>query len=107
MSISFSEIVGRQVVYRAGHPGAEPEHGEVTSANSSVVFVRFNGSTSQACTPSDLHFLDGKPVDQRSDEQARKKYDNGRPLYSWTGTMLDQNGNRSIFDDVDTAGSLT
>lgn len=26
---------------------------------------------------------------------------NGRPVYSETGTLLDENGNRSIFDDVD------
>ena len=29
------------------------------------------------------------------------KYDNGRPKFAPDGTMLDENGNRSIFDDVD------
>ncbi len=98
MSISFSEIVGRHVVYRAGHPGADRPDRHLAHVG---VFVRFSGSTSQACTPSDLHFLDGKPVDQRTDDQTRKKHDNGRPVFSWTGTMLDPNGNRSIFDDID------
>lgn len=99
--VNRSEIAGRQVVYRAGHPGARPEQGEVTSANSVNVFVRFSGSTPQACTPSDLTFLDGKPVDQRPEEHRSLKYPNGRPMFSWDGTMLDHNGNRSIFDDVD------
>lgn len=31
-------------------------------------------------------------------------YDNGAPMFTPDGTMLDANGNRSIFDDVD-AGS--
>lgn len=29
------------------------------------------------------------------------KYPNGAPMYSQDGTLLDPNGNRSIFDDVD------
>lgn len=28
-------------------------------------------------------------------------YPNGRPMFAPNGTMLDENGNRSIFDDVD------
>ncbi|NTJ00312.1 hypothetical protein G6L07_08240 [Agrobacterium rhizogenes] len=94
-------IVGRQVVYRAGYPGAKPEQGEVTSANAVVVFVRFSGSTSQACTPADLTFLDGKSVDQRPEEHRGLTHPNGRPMFSWSGTMLNADGTRSIFDDVD------
>lgn len=30
-----------------------------------------------------------------------QKHPNGQPAYSPDGTMLDENGNRSIFDDVD------
>lgn len=95
------DIVGRQVVYRVGHHGAKPEQGEVTSANEVNVFVRFSGSTSQACTPSDLTFIDGKPVDQRAEEHRGLKHPNGRPKFSWSGTMLNADGTRSIFDDVD------
>ena len=29
------------------------------------------------------------------------KYENGAPMFSEDGTMLDENGNRSIFDDID------
>lgn len=29
------------------------------------------------------------------------KHPNGAPMYAPDGTMLDENGNRSIFDDVD------
>jgi hypothetical protein len=99
--VNRTDIVGRQVVYRAAYPGAKPEQGEVTSANSVNVFVRFSGTTSQACTPSDLTLLDGKPVEQRSEEHRYLKHPNGRPMFSWDGTMLDASGNRSIFDDVD------
>lgn len=57
-----TNLVGREVVYRASHPGAKAEQGTVTSANESYVFVRFNGPGSQACNPSDLTFLNGSPV---------------------------------------------
>jgi hypothetical protein len=29
------------------------------------------------------------------------KYPNGQPMFAPDGMMLDENGNRSIFDDVD------
>lgn len=29
------------------------------------------------------------------------KYPNGAPMWAKDGTMLDENGNRSIFDDID------
>lgn len=31
----------------------------------------------------------------------RRFHENGKPQFSPDGTMLDENGNRSIFDDVD------
>jgi hypothetical protein len=34
-------------------------------------------------------------------EQAALKHPNGKPMYAPDGTMLDDKGNRSIFDDVD------
>jgi hypothetical protein len=34
-------------------------------------------------------------------EQAALKHPNGKPMFAPDGTMLDDNGNRSIFDDVD------
>lgn len=39
--------------------------------------------------------------DVRTDEQRATKYPNGQPMWSPDGTMLDEYGNRSIFDDVD------
>jgi hypothetical protein len=33
-------------------------------------------------------------------EQAAAKYPNGQPKYAPDGTMLDDKGNRSIFDDL-------
>lgn len=33
--------------------------------------------------------------------QAAAKYTTGQPMYAADGTLLDPNGNRSIFDDVD------
>jgi hypothetical protein len=30
-----------------------------------------------------------------------KKHPNGQPMFNADGTMLDEHGNRSIFDDVD------
>lgn len=42
------------------------------------------------------------PVDVRTEEQKAAKHPrNGAPLWSPDGTLLDENGNRSIFDDVD------
>ncbi len=39
--------------------------------------------------------------DVRTDEERAAKYQNGFPMFSRDGTMLDEYGNRSIFDDVD------
>lgn len=58
-------LVGRQVAYLAGYPGAKPEPGMVTSVNveAGIVFVNYGrGSTSQATSPDDLTTLDGKKV---------------------------------------------
>lgn len=35
-------------------------------------------------------------------EQAAMRYSNGAPVYAKDGTLLDEKGSRSIFDDVDT-----
>ena len=40
-------------------------------------------------------------LDVRTDEQRAAKHPNGAPKWSPDGTLLDENGNRSIFDDVD------
>jgi hypothetical protein len=68
MPVDFDHpLVGRAVVYRAWHPGAEPEQGIVTSVNAAanIVFVRYgSGSTSQATTADDrLTTLDGKQIE--------------------------------------------
>jgi hypothetical protein len=68
MPVDFDHpLVGRAVVYRAWHPGAEPEQGIVTSVNAAaiIVFVCYgNGSTSQATTADDrLTTLDGEAVE--------------------------------------------
>lgn len=39
--------------------------------------------------------------DLRTDEERAAKYPNGQRMYSEDRTMLDDKGNRSIFDDVD------
>lgn len=47
----------------------------------------------------DAHPIDacGGPIDTHS-------HPNGAPMFDETGMMLDQNGSRSIFDDVDACG---
>lgn len=41
-------------------------------------------------------------MNDRSDQGWRdRKYPNGQSMYAADGTMLDERGNRSIFDDVD------
>ncbi|WP_457154332.1 primosomal protein N' family DNA-binding protein [Mesorhizobium sp. P5_C1] len=40
-------------------------------------------------------------IDVRTDEQRAAKHPNGVQKWSPDGTLLDENGNRSIFDDVD------
>ncbi|MBB3743859.1 primosomal protein N' [Rhizobium sp. BK591] len=43
-----------------------------------------------------------RPVeDLRTDEERAAKYPNGQRMFSEDRTMLDEKGNRSIFDDVD------
>lgn len=43
-----------------------------------------------------------RPVeDLRTDEEKAAKYPNGQRKYSEDRTLLDEKGNRSIFDDVD------
>ncbi|MBY5750768.1 hypothetical protein [Rhizobium leguminosarum] len=43
-----------------------------------------------------------RPVeDLRTDEEKQAKYPNGQRKYSEDRTLLDEKGNRSIFDDVD------
>jgi hypothetical protein len=39
--------------------------------------------------------------DLRTDEERQAKYPNGQRMFSEDRTMLDEKGNRSIFDDVD------
>lgn len=39
--------------------------------------------------------------DEFDPEWRDKLYDNGAPLYDSDGTILDHDGSRSIFDDVD------
>jgi hypothetical protein len=40
------------------------------------------------------------------EREAATKYPNGKPMFAPDGTMLDDKGNRSIFDDVDEGGGL-
>jgi hypothetical protein len=42
----------------------------------------------------------GEKTQVAYDEQANMKHENGSPKYARDGTMLDDEGNRSIFDDV-------
>jgi hypothetical protein len=41
-----------------------------------------------------IEYVDGKWI-------SLINYNNGKPMFSSDGTMLDEHGNRSIFDDVD------
>ena len=43
----------------------------------------------------------GEEVRAAYAEQAAMRHPNGAPKYAPDGTMLDEKGNRSIFDDVD------
>ena len=67
-------FVGRAVVYRAGHPGAEPEQGVVSSVNEAawIVFVRYGSASSGTATSADdrLTFLDGSPVVLNSEHRS-------------------------------------
>lgn len=43
-----------------------------------------------------------RPVeDLRTDDERQAKYPNGQRMFSEDRTMLNQKGNRSIFDDID------
>jgi hypothetical protein len=53
-----------------------------------------------------MHGVDGYDFDRLRSlaqriEQTTQKHPNGRPKFSLDGTLLDDKGNRSIFDDVD------
>lgn len=43
----------------------------------------------------------GEEVRAEYERQAAMKHPNGAPVFAPDGTMLDDKGNRSIFDDVD------
>lgn len=43
----------------------------------------------------------GEEARARYEEQAQMKYPNGAPKFAPDGTLLDDKGNRSIFDDID------
>ena len=52
-------------------------------------------------THSELAKVEILRLDVRTDEQRASKHPNGAHVWSPDGTLLDENGNRSIFDDVD------
>lgn len=50
--------IGRKVIYRAGHPKAEPEEGVITSFNDHSVFVRYGSDYgSKGTDRKDLQWL--------------------------------------------------
>lgn len=50
--------VGRKVIYRARHPGAQPEEGVITSFNDYCVFVRYGSdTTSKGARREDLEWV--------------------------------------------------
>lgn len=50
--------IGRKVVYRARHPGAELQEGVITSFNDHCVFVRYGaGTTSAGTRREDLEWM--------------------------------------------------
>lgn len=58
------------------------------------VTVSFKGET----IPQNLKLF---PLDGDEDDEAPTAHPNGAPMYAADGMMLDDQGNRSIFDDVD------
>lgn len=50
---------------------------------------------------SDLAKVAIARIDIRTDEQREERHSNGQHMWSPDGTLLDEHGNRSIFDDVD------
>jgi primosomal protein N' len=50
---------------------------------------------------SELAKIEILRLDVRTDEQRQQKHENGQHMWSPDGTLLDEHGNRSIFDDVD------
>lgn len=46
--------VGRNVTYKTAF--CETEHGTLTSWNEAYVFVRFKGTSGEACRPEDVRF---------------------------------------------------
>jgi hypothetical protein len=54
--------ISRGVLYRAGHPGAKPEDGVITSFTKDYVFVRYGASqTSAATRREDLEWPISRP----------------------------------------------
>jgi hypothetical protein len=50
--------IGRKVVYRARHPGAEPEEGVLTSFNDMYVFARYGSDAhSKGARREDLEWV--------------------------------------------------
>lgn len=67
------KYVDRVVVYDGRH-GSPPQQGIVTSVNEHYVFARFgSGSTSVACSPGSLTFLDGTRPDLARDPPDRSQ----------------------------------
>lgn len=52
-------------------------------------------------TNSDVAKVAIMRIDVRTDEQRAAKHPNGQQMWAPDGTMVDEHGNRSIFDDVD------
>lgn len=53
-----------------------------------------------------VHLEEFRQQELRAKHEADEKtYPNGAPMYAPDGMMLDDDGNRSIFDDVDAGGS--
>lgn len=42
-----------------------------------------------------------RDMDELTPNWREMKHENGKPMFASNGKMLDENGNRSIFDDVD------
>jgi len=55
--------IGRKVIYRDLNGRGKIEEGVITSFNSSYVFVRYKGETSQATSRNDLEWSHRRPED--------------------------------------------
>lgn len=95
----YAKITGEQIV--ACRDLLRPEHFDVlTAAGDGVIYKEMAASLNLkiGTVKSRLNRARAALAQARS---KRFVHPNGQPMYALDGTLLDEKGNRSIFDDVD------